>query len=268
MSNARGGQTATGTQAVDRATELVSLVVHADRPYSFTDLLAETSLAKSTCSRLLHALERHQLLERDASGAYRPGALFALYASHRDPIEEIARIADPILRRIGQQTGETVNLAIPRGQTVVQVAQVNSRFLLGASNWVGIDVPAHCSALGKVFYAYGRIPLPTGQLERRTPKTLTSVDSLRRELVQVLDRGYATTRGELELGLDAVAVPVRGYDGEVVAAISLSGPDARVSGQLDAIGALLVTETAELSFLRRGRPGHGQPRRVRVSGPG
>lgn len=243
------GVSATGTQAIDRAAELVSLVVHAHRPYNFTDLLAETNLAKSTGSRLLQALERHQLLERDADGAFRPGALFALYAARHDPIEEIARIADPILHRIGRETGETVNLAIPRGQLVVQVAQVNSRYLLGASNWVGIDVPAHCSALGKIFYAYGRIPLPTGALERRTPKTVASLDRLRRELVQVLDRKFATTRGELEPGLDAVAVPVRGNDGEIVAAISVSGPDARVADQLDAIGALLVAETAILSGL-------------------
>lgn len=244
----------TGTQAIDRAAELVCLVVHADRPYHFTDLLAETSLAKSTGSRLLQALERHQLLERDSDGAFRPGALFALYAARHDPIEEIARIADPILQRIGRETGETVNLAIPRGQLVVQVAQVNSRYLLGASNWVGIDVPAHCSALGKVFYAYRRIPLPSGALERRTPKTVTSVEKLRRELVQVLDRGFATTRGELEPGLDAVAVPVRGRDGEIVAAISVSGPDARVADHLDAIGALLVAETTTLSGLLGHRP--------------
>ncbi len=244
-----GMSAATGTQAIDRAAELVWLVVNADRPYNFTELLAETDLAKSTGSRMLQALERHQLLERDAEGGFRPGALFALYAARHDPIEEIARIADPILQRIGRETAETVNLAIPRGQMVVQVAQVNSRFLLGASNWVGIDVPAHCSALGKVFYAYGRIPGPTGKLQRRTPKTVASADKLRHELVQVLDQGYATTRGELEPGLDAVAVPVRGHDGTVVAAISVSGPDARLAGQLSSIGALLVAETAVLSGL-------------------
>lgn len=243
-----------GTQAIDRAAELVSLVVHAQRPYSFGDLVAETGLAKSTGSRLLQALERHQLLERDSGGTFRPGALFAVYAARHEPIAELERIAAPTLQRIGQLTGETVNLAIPRGQSVVQIAQVDSRFMLGASNWVGVDVPAHCSALGKVFYAYGRIPLPAGTLERRTPRTLTA-RRLRGELQTVLERGYATTRGELEPGLDAVAVPVRGDDGEVVAALSVSGPDVRLADRLDAIGALLVTEIATLSGLLGHEPG-------------
>lgn len=259
----------TGTQAIDRAAELVSLVVHTDRPYHFTELVAETGLAKSTGSRLLQALERHHLLERDSRGAFRPGPLFALYAARHDPIEEIARLADPALQRIGRATGETVNLAIPRGQLVVQLAQVNSRFMLGAFNWMGIDLPAHCTALGKVFYAHGRIPLPSRELERRTPRTLTSLRKLNRELAQVLDRGYAVTRGELEPGLDAVSAPVRGHDGEVVAAISVSGPDARLAGQLPAIGALLVTETAALSRLLGYRPvvaeGPLRPRRRALS---
>ncbi|MBA2554109.1 MAG: IclR family transcriptional regulator [Geodermatophilaceae bacterium] len=243
----------TGTQAIDRAAELVSLVVHAHRPYSFGELVAETGLAKSTGSRLLHALERHQLLERDGGGVFRPGALFAVYAARHEPIAELERIATPVLRRIGELTGETVNLAIPRGQSVVQIAQVDSRFMLGASNWVGVDVPAHCSALGKIFFAYNRIPVPAGTLVRRTPRTLTS-RQLRGELRTVVERGYATTRGELEPGLDAVAVPVHGHDGEVVAALSVSGPDVRLADQLDAIGTLLVKEIATLSGLLGHQP--------------
>jgi len=222
--------------------------VHARRPYSFGDLVAETGLAKSTGSRLLQALERHQLLERDSGGTFRPGALFAVYAARHEPLVELERIAGPALRRIGAATGETVNLAVPHGQSVVQIAQVDSRFMLGASNWVGVDVPAHCSALGKIFYAYGRIPTPAGSLERRTPRSLT-LRQLRSELRTVLKRGYATTRGELEPGLDAVAVPVRGHDGVVLAALSVSGPDARLADQLDAIGTLLVKEVATLSDL-------------------
>lgn len=237
-----------GTQAIDRAAELVSLVVHAGRPYSLGDLVAETGLAKSTGWRLLQALERHHLLERDTAGSFHPGALFALYAARHEPIAELARIAEPALQRIGRATGETVNLAIPRGHVVVQVAQVDSRYLLGASNWVGVDVPAHCTALGKVFYAYGRIPLPVGALERRTPRTLTA-RQLRGELRAVLEHGYATTRGELEPGLDAVAVPVHGHDGQVVAGLSVSGPDVRLADQLEAVGELLVTEIATLSGL-------------------
>jgi DNA-binding IclR family transcriptional regulator len=194
------------------------------------------------------------LLERDNDGVFRPGALFALYAARHEPMAEIERLAEPVLRRIGHATGETVNLAVPHGQSVVQIAQVDSRYMLGASNWVGVDVPAHCSALGKVFYAHGRIPLPVGPLQRRTPRTVSS-RQLVGEMRSVLERGYATTRGELEPGLDVVAVPVHGQDGEVVAALSVSGPDVRLANKLDAIGTLLVKEVAALSGLLGHHPG-------------
>src|SRR5258706_5555398 len=76
--------TQTGTQSVDRAMELLSLVVESADPRTFTSLVEQTGLAKSTVSRLLQALERHRLLQRDRGGAFRPGAAFAIYAGrHR-----------------------------------------------------------------------------------------------------------------------------------------------------------------------------------------
>jgi DNA-binding IclR family transcriptional regulator len=107
-----------GAQAVDRAAQLLTLVVQADEPISFTELYEDSGLARSTTSRLLAALETNHLLERDANGAYRSGALFALYAARHDPWSQVARLADSILRDIGAETGETVNLAIPSGACV------------------------------------------------------------------------------------------------------------------------------------------------------
>ena len=77
--------TTTGTQAIDRAAELLSRVVLADEPPGFGELVLHTGLAKSTASRLLQALERHRLVHRDDSGGYAAGPLFALYASRREP---------------------------------------------------------------------------------------------------------------------------------------------------------------------------------------
>lgn len=244
----------TGTQAIDRAAELVALVVHADRPRSFAELVGSTGLAKSTGSRLLGALERHQLLER-ADDGYRPGALFAVYAARHDSLAELARVAAPVLRKLGELTGETVNLAVPRGQSVVQLAQVDSTFMLGATNWVGVDVPAHCTALGKVCYAYDSLAVPSGLLVRRTPASTRSGTELRRQCATVRKQGYAVTRSELEPGLDAVAAPVFGAGGELVAAVSVSGPDVRLADQLDDIGRLLITHTANLSGVLGHQPG-------------
>ncbi len=173
-----------GTQAVDRAAALVDLVVRADGPLSFTELSDETGLARSTTSRLLAALERTELVERDPAGGYVAGPLFALHAALHDPWPQIARLARPVLEAVGEQTGETVHLGVRRGEDVVHIAQVESTYLLSARDWNLVDVPPHCSSLGKVLYAFDVLPLPS-RLERRTDRTITTREALTAELATI-----------------------------------------------------------------------------------
>ena len=245
-----------GTQAVDRAAALVDLVVRADEPLSFTELSDETGLARSTTSRLLAALERTELVERDASGGYVAGPLFALHAALHDPWPQIARLARPVLETVGEQTGETVHLGVRRGEDVVHIAQVESTFLLSARDWNQVDVPPHCSSLGKVLYAFDVLPVPTGRLERRTPRTITTREALATELATIRRQRYATTVDELETGLTGIAAPVEGRDG-VFAALGISGPTARLQDRADRIGRLLIEQADALSALLRRRTLHG-----------
>ena len=246
------GAAARGTQAIDRAISLVSTVVQADEPLTFSDLLEDSGLPKSTTSRLLTALERAELLERDASGCYVAGPLFWLYAARHDPWDEFARLVRPTMERVGAETLETVNLAVTRGDRVVQIAQVDSQYMLGTRDWTEVEVPAHCSALGKVLYAHGCLPVPEGELESLTPHSLDRA-SVVRQLRQVQRRGWATTVDELEIGLSGVAVPVRGGSGEVIAALGISGPTVRLETRTDEIGRLLTDRTEQLSRLLRRR---------------
>ena len=159
-----------GTQALDRAVQLVSSVVQADEPLSFADLQESSGLAKSTTSRMLAALERGGLLERDDSGGYVAGSLFWLYAARHDPWEELVRLARPVMEQVGDDTQESVHLSVIRGDKVVQVAQVDSRYLLGTRDWTEIDVPAHTSALGKVFLAWGVLLGPRRAARQAHPR--------------------------------------------------------------------------------------------------
>jgi DNA-binding IclR family transcriptional regulator len=245
-----------GTQAVDRAAALVDLVVRADEPLSFTELSDETGLARSTTSRLLAALERTELIERDAAGGYVAGPLFALHAALHDPWPQIARLARPVLETVGEQTGETVHLGVRRGEDVVHIAQVESTFLLSARDWNQVDVPPHCSSLGKVLYAFDVLPVPSGRLERRTPRTVTTREALATELATIRRQRYATTVDELETGLTGIAAPVEGRDG-VFAALGISGPTARLQDRADRIGRLLIEQADALSALLRRRTLHG-----------
>lgn len=243
---------ASGTQSIDRAAAILTHVVSADDKVAFTEVVKHTGLSRSTVSRLLQALERGGLLERDSDGLYRAGALFTSYAVRFDRVESLAAAAGSTLQRLSDETGEAAHLAVPSGNQVVQIAQVDSTYLLGAANWVDIDVPPHCSALGKVLYAYDTIPLPNGPLEKRAELTLTTREALLEDLEIVRGRGFAVAHQELEDGLDALASPVYGADGAVTAAVGISGPSLRIATEHDRLGALLVREAETLSkSLRR-----------------
>jgi IclR family acetate operon transcriptional repressor len=161
-----------GTQAVDRAAALLTHVIEADVAVTFAELSEVSGLARSTTSRLLAALERTRLVERVGTGEYIGGPLFALYAARHDRNAELARLAHPRLEDIGAETGESAHLAVATGGRVSHIAQVDSTYLLGARDWTDVEVPAHCSALGKVLLAWNAIDLPEEPLERVTERTL------------------------------------------------------------------------------------------------
>jgi IclR family transcriptional regulator, acetate operon repressor len=242
-----------GTQAVDRAAQLLVRVVHCPEPVTFTELTAASGLAKSTTSRLLMALERNGLVQRDTRGRFRPGEVFVSYAWRGGAEAGLITVAEPFLDRLGDATGETINLGVASRGMVEQVAQVDSTYLIGGTNWVGLSVPLHCAALGKVLLAYGAASLPPGRLVRRTGRTITSRDALQADLAEVRRRGYAVTNEELEPGLVAVAAPVYRAGAPaggpaVVAALSVSGPATRLTARrVPAIAAQCVAEANALS---------------------
>jgi IclR family acetate operon transcriptional repressor len=220
-----------GTQAIDRAALLLTRVVQGTAPASFTELAEASGLAKSTTSRLLMALERHQLVRRDRDGRFCPGELFVRYAWQGTADADLVAVAQPFLGELGKLTSETINLGIAASSGgVQQVAQVDSTYLIGGTNWVGLEVPLHCSASGKVLIAFGATAVPEGPYERRTERTLTTRPELTAELAVVRSRGYAVTAEELEPGLVAVAAPVFAGGTRAVAALSVSGPASRLAG--------------------------------------
>jgi DNA-binding IclR family transcriptional regulator len=242
MTNPTSPTNPTGTQSIDRAVRLLTEIVDAAEPVTFSELAAATGLAKSTTSRLLFALERHGLVRREANNGYRPGPLFVRYAWRAGREADLVEIAKPYLNRLGERTGE-------------QIAQVDSRFVLGGSNWVGRAVPLHCTAQGKVLLAHGAAELPAGRLLRLTEHTITNRAALLTQLDEVRRRSFAVTAEELEPGLVAVASPVYREGGVVVAALSVSGPVNRlISARLGEAAAACVAEGTALSYELGYRP--------------
>ncbi|MDE3064930.1 MAG: IclR family transcriptional regulator [Acidobacteriota bacterium] len=237
-----------GAQAIDRAAHLLTQVVDATHSVTFSELAESTGLAKSTTSRLLTALERNGLLRREAGGAFVPGDAFVRYALRGSAETDLVAVATPYLERLGEVSHETINLGVIRNGLVEQIAQVDSRFVLGGTNWLGRAEPVHCTALGKVLVAFGAASLPPGRLKRLTASTITSRALLEDELATVRRRGYAVAHEELESGLVAIAAPVRRHDGVVIAALSVSGPSSRLTAaRVRELAAHCIAEADALS---------------------
>ena len=239
----------TGTQSVERGAQLLVHVVESAEPPSVGELAQLTGLPKSTTSRLVAALERQGLVQRDGGrGSLRPGPVLLRYASRDATSPDLVELAAAALERLAGASGETANLGVATPTAVEMLDQRDSRHILGSTNWVGQRVPHHGSVIGKVFLADGALPLPEDPLERLAPRTITDAGALARELEAVRARGYATAVDELEPGLWAVAAPVRDAGGTVVAALSISGPTGRLhDGLLDELGRLVRDEAADLS---------------------
>lgn len=245
----------TGAQAIDRAATLLLHIMESEQALSLTQLAAAHSLAKSTASRILSALERNGLVTRDAHGAFVPGHALNRFARSRAGQFDLVSRYRPLLQRVASISGETANLAIATNDAVELLDQVDGQYLLGTRNWVGSSVPLHCSALGKVLLAFGAVDIPPGRLERRTPKTIATRAELVTEMEQVRRRGFAVIRDELEEGLTAVAAPLREESGQVIAALSITGPTSRLTNaRTPALGLMLVEETRRFAPQDRPRP--------------
>jgi len=236
-----------GTQSIDRAAQVLVHVLETEEPPTVGGLSTRLGLPKSTASRLVGALERQGLIRRDGGGGQLvPGAVLQRYARRETGDAELVERASEALDRLAQASGETINVGVPSLGAVELLDQRDSRHFLGSPNWVGRRVPAHGSALGKVFYAFGALPVPAGSLELLAPHTVPTADEL--ALDEVRAKGYAIALEELEPGLWAVASAVRDASGAVVAALSVSGPTVRLRrGLLPRLGRLLVAEGRSLS---------------------
>jgi len=201
-------------------------------------MAAALGVHKSTASRLAGVLERAGLLTRSGR-RFRLGLEAIRLGTLAMRSTDFVAWMQPAMEKLSQQTGETVNLAVPDGEYVLNVAELPSTFLLSSSgSWIGRRIMPHAVADGKVLMAYGALGVPQN-LERYTARTITDHDALAAELASVRQNGYATAVAELEEGLVAAASPVFGGTGACIAALSVSGPAFRMQPEsLDKLGQL------------------------------
>jgi DNA-binding IclR family transcriptional regulator len=254
MSNAAPDADAPGpalVQSVDRALNVLWLLARKGE-LGVTELAADLGVHKSTAFRLVSTLETHDLVEQVSDrGKFRLGVGILRLAGATNVRLDLVRESRPIATRLAQVVGETVNIAVRSGHEALYLDQVSGPSALALQNWVGQAIPLHASSNGKVLLAFcgdGLLAELRPPLRRFTANTATDLGRLAQELAEVRLRGYATAVDELEEGLTAVAAPVHGADGAVVASLSASGPTFRLTGsRLPDVAKQVVQASVEIS---------------------
>ena len=239
-------------RSVERAVAILDLLAQGGWRTG-AEVARELRVHRSTALRLLGTLEKHALVERDLRTArYRLGRRLPQLASVVTGEFDLRYIAHPVCEHLAAQTGETATFELLIGDDIVPIEQVTASTSLVSINWLGRRYPVHCTASGKVFLAFApeavRERLLVQPLERLTPHTITDRSALEAQLEEARQSGVAHTHEELEVGVDAIAAPVHGPDGEVVAAVDVSGPSHRLqAGARPELERLTREAAADLS---------------------
>ncbi|WP_371917073.1 IclR family transcriptional regulator [Streptomyces sp. IMTB 2501] len=248
--NGRG--TASAVQSVDRAVSVLEILARHGEA-GVTEIAEELDVHKSTAFRLLGVLENRGLVAQAKDrGKYYLGAGVLRLAGAAAVRLDISQEGVPVCREVADELGETVNIAVLDDDAAVNIMQARGTASVTAQNWLGRRTPLHATSSGKVLLAHMPPTLREGLLARTLPRftdrTITGATMLRAELEAVVEQGYGITIEELELGLAAVAAPVRAHDGKVIAAISVSGPVYRLNpDRLPEVAKRTVAAGAELS---------------------
>ncbi|AIA05631.1 IclR family transcriptional regulator [Streptomyces noursei] len=236
------------SQTVDRALSILPLL--AEGPADLGRVADRLGVHKSTALRLLRTLHEHGLVYRQPDQRYRLGA--RLFALAQEAVEslDVRDIAHPHLVALNEQCGHTVHLAVYEENEVLYIDKVESRYPVRMYSRIGKPVAITVAAVAKLLLA----DLPEAERRtvaekldypRYTSRSTTDAAAFLAELATVREQGWATDLGGHEESINCVGAPIRGADGRVAAAMSVSAPNVVVSAE-ELLGLLpLVRRTAD-----------------------
>lgn len=219
-------------QSVDRALMVLEILGKLGTA-GVTEIATELGVHKSTVSRLITVLESRGFVEQLSDrGKYRLGFALVRLAGSTSAQMDLAKQSQVTCDRLAEQCGETINVAILDGDRIINIVETLGPAEITLRTWIGQNCPAHATSSGKALLS----ALPTGRVRELlgdtlatfTDNTITDSVALAAELAEVRRRGWASVCEELEIGLNAVGVPLRDSTGKAVAALSVSGPAYRL----------------------------------------
>ena len=218
-----------------RASSILRCFLGGKTSYRISELARQLGLDRSTTYRLLLSLEKCGLVEKhEKTGEYSLGmAAFEIGNTYLKQMDFI-QASKPIMVELAARVQETVHLAVLSGTEIVYVDKVDSPRALGIMSKIGQRGHLHSTALGKVLLAF----LPEPELSRMmreiklksfTANTISSKTKLMDELRKIRKKGYAFDFKEAEQDVECIAAPIRDHLGNVIAALSISGPQKKIN---------------------------------------
>lgn len=218
-------------QVLDRALQVLDMMAATPGPTGPSELSRSLKFHKSTIHRVLKVLEDHHLVRRNSRGQYDLGFRLFDLGSRSIARFPLTQRAEPFLKRLMEDAGETAQLCVLQNTRMISVANAEAPWI---SRCVGHRNELHATAAGKVFLAF--LPQAAqddliGQLTftKYTPNTISSASALKAELVSIRRQGYSLNDQEGEEGIRGVAAPVVDGKGRIIASISIVGPTFRIT---------------------------------------
>ena len=243
-------------QSIARAAGLLDAMLDGGW-HTLGTLARANGLAKTTAFNLVTALVQTGLAEHDpALGAYRLGLRHVEFGRAVERRLDLLETLRPTLMRLCAESNETVNLAVPRPVDLLIIESLEGRQTVRVTSYAGTRAAYHCTAAGRAMLAHKppderRALLGMG-LDKPTPNTVVAPASLELLLQAVREHGYATEREENEIGACCVAAPLLSERGQVMGAVSIAGPTARMGpAVLDRLGQLLLERLAHPGLAAR-----------------
>ena len=241
-------------QSLARALNILNVLSQAEQGMTLTDLVHTVGLAPSTAHRLLTTLQRDRFVDFAGDrNAWTVGVQAFIVGNGFLQSRDLVSIARPFMRRLMEDGGETVNLAVEDRGEAIFLAQVECRQMMRAITKPGRQVPIHGSAVGKALLAgmpNARVAkiLQNRGLPTVTSRTIRTPIKLRRAFEEIRAVGYALDDEENSVGLRCVAAAVRDEYGDPLAAISVSGPTARITRErMPVLGAMVAAVADEIT---------------------
>lgn len=216
----------TASSVLAKAALVLETVAHAG-VIGASELSRVSGLPKTTAYRVATELCAVGLLDRAGDGFRLAAKLFEL-GSRVPGRRHLRDAALPYLEDLSRASGQTIHLAVLDGEDVLYVERLVGARSSEVPSSVAARLPLHCTATGKCLLAFGPNEIATrvlqAPLEPRTSRSISDAAALRHALQAVRDQGFAVEIGEVETDLCSIAAPVWGFGGELVGAISATGP--------------------------------------------